>query len=465
MESLPALQRPQLGTQDTMTYLFQKRALDKQYSDKTSRKPVALLRPPLKATAYLAVGLAVAGVGWSFLAEIPIYVEGTGVMVPVSTVTTLKALSDGEIFYRFTDKGMNAPRWAQLAWRYESNPETISELEIRQLAPQLLKLPNREIRFNKERFYPDVIKTGQLIAQIDSPQQRIQLQSAIDNLNKVTIDTRKVIASSTSEKELLRVELVNRSAYLKQVSNLMKRGYATREIYLQEAENVTNIKEQIININNNIIQASSQQRQAVEQLKSNLAAYIDTTLLFAETDLYLQEVIATPQAKVNAGDELMITSNSAIKEPALVPIYLSAKEATQTFPGMKVLATPAGIDRAQYGGMVGSVYFVAKLPASPNEIASRVGLPSLATLIGSQEPSATEAVIALDRAPNGRQNGNNSGYVWSTRGQPPYAVKSGDLIDVQITTRKIRPIELVLPFLKNIFGFSPRMPVTGATNH
>jgi hypothetical protein len=44
-------------------------------------------------------------------------------------------------------------------------------------------------------------------------------------------------------------------------------------------------------------------------------------------------------------------------------------------------------------------------------------------------------------------------------------VKSGDLIDVQITTRKIRPIELVLPFLKNIFGFSPRMPVTGATNH
>jgi HlyD family secretion protein len=180
--------------------------------------------------------------------------------------------------------------------------------------------------------------------------------------------------------------------------------------------------------------------------------------VFANNDLYIQEIIATPLTRVNAGDEIFISSLTSLTSPVNVPIFLAPSDATQVFPGMRVLATPAGLDRAQYGGIVGQVKWVAKLPSSPSEVAARVGLPGVADLIDKRVGIPTEAVIALDRDPANASPGFSGGYRWSTKGQPPYRIKPGDVLEVEITTRRVRPIELVLPFLKKTFGFSPRYP-------
>jgi HlyD family secretion protein len=154
----------------------------------------------------------------------------------------------------------------------------------------------------------------------------------------------------------------------------------------------------------------------------------------------------------------LISSLTSLTSPVSVPIFLAPSDATQVFPGMRVLATPAGLDRAQYGGIVGQVRWVARLPSTPAEVAARVGLPGVAQLIEKQVGVPTEAVIALERVRDNSSPGFSGGYRWSTKGQPPYPIKPGDVLEVEITTRRVRPIDLVLPFLKKTFGFSPRYP-------
>ena len=53
---------------------------------------------------------------------------------------------------------------------------------------------------------------------------------------------------------------------------------------------------------------------------------------------------------------------------------------------------------------------------------------------------------------------NSGGYEWTSREDLPYPPSPGDELNVQITTRLVAPVELVLPALRRFFGFSPPNP-------
>ena len=190
-----------------------------------------------------------------------------------------------------------------------------------------------------------------------------------------------------------------------------------------------------------------------------MSQYLADTIFFAESDVYLQEIIATPLSFVQKNSEVFISSTSSLNEPITSPVFLGGSETSQVFPGMRVIATPQGVNRAQYGGMIGTVQWVSKLPSSPREIAQRIGLSGLADLVGKRYGAPAEAVIRFERSADPvALRSNTGGYIWSTSGEPPFRPKHGDILDVEITTREVRPITLVLPFLKKLFGLSPRYP-------
>jgi hypothetical protein len=49
---------------------------------------------------------------------------------------------------------------------------------------------------------------------------------------------------------------------------------------------------------------------------------------------------------------------------------------------------------------------------------------------------------------------NEAGFQWSSRGVKPFEVRTGDILSLQVTTRRISPISLFIPWLRKISGVS-----------
>ena len=443
-----------------MTNLFQDQALKKhQELEANHHQPIVLLSPPTRTTLIIGSVFAVFGVLWSVASKIPILVQGTGVLVPLSSLQTRVAQSSGTVYYRFNSTTMDEPSWGNQAWKFFNAPASLSVPEQLKLARQLVTVPEPVIGVNKNQFYQKKIPLGMVIAEIFAPVERERLNDAIANLDKARAAYEDLLKDNVKSIEVLREQLTSRSEYLQAIQDLERRGYATREVVLQEEGQVAALRTNILKFESQLVDNRTTLRQAQIRLRTAMSQYLADTIFFAESDVYLQEIIATPLSFVQKNSEVFISSTSSLHEPITSPVFLGGRETSQVFPGMRVIATPQGVNRAQYGGMIGTVQWVSKLPSSPRQIAQRVGLAGLADLVGKRYGAPAEAVIRFERSadPAARRS-NTGGYIWSTSGEPPFRPKHGDILDVEITTREVRPITLVLPFLKKLFGLSPRYP-------
>ena len=133
---------------------------------------------------------------------------------------------------------------------------------------------------------------------------------------------------------------------------------------------------------------------------------------------------------------------------------LGSQEMAQVRPGMKALVTPDGYKRAEVGGIRAQVVYQELLPGNLETLTDRIGVRSLAQQIVEKEPSPTFVQVKLERN-QGKVVTNSGGYLWSSGANLPFAPAPGGLLNVQITTRIVHPIDLVLPSLKRWFGLTP----------
>ena len=126
--------------------------------------------------------------------------------------------------------------------------------------------------------------------------------------------------------------------------------------------------------------------------------------------------------------------------------YVPAERAKEIQPGMKAQISPSGIQREEYGYMLGQVRSVGYFPATFEAISRAFENESLAHSMMSSGP-VTEVHIDLPTTPL-----TQSGYVWSSPKGPPSLITSGSVSQVEIVTRAQHPIELVIPYLKKQLG-------------
>lgn len=443
-----------------MSKLFQDQALKKHEELAANHhKSVVLLSPPTRATLLIASALAGLGIVWSVFSKIPILVQGTGVLVPLSSLQTFRSQTDGTIYYRFNQQSMDAPAWAASAWSFFNSPTSLTAKEQLLLARQLTSVPKPIAGVNKNKFYQKKISLGTVVAEVFSPVEREKLNDSIANLDKVQAAYDGLIADNRNSIEVLRKQLESRIEYLAAIRALEQKGFAKREVVLQEEGQVAALRTSILKFEAELVNNRASLRQAQIKLRTSIGEYLARTVFFAESDIYLQELIATPLSFIQSGSDVFISSTNSLHVPSNAPVFLGGRESSQVFPGMRVVATPKGVNRSQYGGIVGKVVWVSKLPSSPREISDRVGLSGLADLLSRRYGAPTEAVIQLQRSPDlNKRASKTGGYIWSTSAEPPFRPKHGDLLDVEITTREVRPISLVLPSLKSWFGYTPRYP-------
>ena len=110
--------------------------------------------------------------------------------------------------------------------------------------------------------------------------------------------------------------------------------------------------------------------------------------------------------------------------------------------------------RDRYGGIKGQVASVAPVPSTVDGMEARVGVKSIASSIETSMVAPTLVILKLEKS-NSQKVLNSGGYQWSTSTDLPFKPREGSKINVEITTRYVSPISLVLPAVKKFFGFSP----------
>ena len=444
-----------------MTNLFNDRALKRRHRVGDRNGPITLLSPPLKATLALGVAIAVGGGLWATFARIPLTVSGVGVLLPVDSIATSVSQGNGVVLWMFIQP---TAAWQQQAWRFQQNPGSFNDQTMAELARAVLQASERQqpkltptaadkgkplLQFRGSRF-----ERGRLLLWVQDNSQKARLSSALDQLERSLRAGSAQQRNITAQQAVLRRELASRSSYLASMKKLEAKGFVSRAAILEQQASVDGIGSQILSNDNQLIELSRQRDQAYQNLRNQLVTLIAQQLIFAPGDVYLDQPNALSGEAVSSGQALLKLSDQPLNGTVLVPVYLGSNETAQVRPGMPALATPAGYKRAEVGGIRAQVVNKARLPGNLETVSARIGVPSLAQQIVAQEPSPTLVMLALERE-QGQPVVNSGGYRWSSRSALPFAPTPGERLDVEITTRQVRPIELVLPSLKRWFGLIP----------
>ena len=486
--------------------IFEQIALEKLRSGGDTNKPVGFLPLPVRLTTVAAVSITGFGVLWACLAKVPVQVTGVASIAPEVQVSSTLAKVDGVLAYQVSGAGPNLLSPAQRqrnqalkqfwggSWHKQLSIARLNLLTLAALAPmegQRLRmretlegiesidnLKESEAAYQKLHFSANTI-----VARVDNT-------AAMQELETIRLTTRpklQIDQSITNDRsrragnyamvgDLLQRQKVRQQQELKEREELLQRlqplwskGFVSTAQLLQEQTLINGLRSQVLQVEQEQLNtgfSGTDQRQQAEQtrleslqttngLQAALVAYMDKVFTIAPSSgMYLVSRSIRNGMEVKPGDELFTYSVGKPVLPKVIPVFVDAATSEQLGEGMQVLVTPKGISRAQYGGILGVVEEVGKLPLPPEGIAAFAGGRTLASSIQQSVGGAYLVRVKLQQAIPAycQQMLSRRCYRWSTKRLPPFPVRLGTLADVQINVQYKSPIEFVMPALRQALG-------------
>jgi hypothetical protein len=486
--------------------IFEQIALERLQRGSDNNKPASFLSLPVRATAIAATSITALGMLWACLAQVPVQVVGVASIAPDVQVSSASATAEGLLAYQVSGVGPNRLSMAQRQrdeeiasywgedWDLKLDGTRLNALALAALAPmegQKLVMPEEveskqtidNLKWNEEAYQKLYFSGNTVIARIDNTLAMQQLDNIrITTLPKLKIN-QSIIADRTqradqydSISQMLvhqrgrsQQELQAREDLFQRLKSLWTKGYVSTTQLLQEQATVNNLRNQVLQIDRDrantefsrtdqrvqVDQTNLNNRETTDQLQTALVDYIEKVYTFSPpSGMYIISTSMRNGMEVKEGDELFTYSTEKPTLPELIPVFVDAATSQQLRAGMKVLVTPKGISRAQYGGILGVVDQVGRIPLPPEGIAAFAGGRSLASSIQQNVSNAYLVRVKLQQAEPAycKQMLSLRCYRWSTRRRPPLPVRLGTLADVQINVLYRRPIEFVMPALRQALG-------------
>ena len=447
-----------------MSSIFSQEALRKRRIPGDLAGPITLLTPPIRAAVAMGVVLVATGVGWSAMARIPITVNAVGALLPVSTINTIPSRAEGKAIWSFNQE---PKEWHQSAFAFSIRPEEFNSEQVVELADKLLQDSddtasgngivgqNSSTQFVEQQssLLGTKLPRGRLILWIQSNSIEQRLSVALMQWKSLQDTTIKKIDNLKAEINTLKIELNSRNQILANMRGIGTDVFSAERL-LDEQSNIDRLKAQILNIESQILALDQDKTNGYLNLKNTLSDVVDDELIFAEEPLYLYQVIPNNAEEVTAGEIVLKVSPDLLESPSLVPVFVDNTDKGSVSAGMSALVTPVGFNRTEYGGIQGQVASVAPVPSTVDGMEARVGVKSIARSIEARMVAPTLVILKLEKS-NSNEVINSGGYQWSTTTDLPFKPREGAKINVEITTRYVSPLSLVLPSLKKFFGFSP----------
>lgn len=329
----------------------------------------------------------------------------------------------------------------------------------------------------------DTIAVGQVIARIAQPQIEREIESTRARLadlrsqhRELSTFTSKDLSLRTNTRSMQEAKLKDTIAFAEQrmaalkeqIANeesLLEKGLITRQTVLQTRQQMFGAQELLESARNELRQLPiaelSNQTQGEQAVVQSQLRINDTERQIELLTQQLEQVSAveSPYAgtvveiKRDPGD--MVALGTALLSLELtdqqsaglqVIAYVPAGEGKNVEEQMAVQVSPSTAPREEYGFLIGKVSYVSDFPATPDGMMRVLANPTLVQGLAAGGPPFA-AYIDLER-----DSASTSGYRWSSFKGNDVAVNSGTIVSISITVRERKPVELVIPMIRQALG-------------
>lgn len=133
-------------------------------------------------------------------------------------------------------------------------------------------------------------------------------------------------------------------------------------------------------------------------------------------------------------------------KPLLAAVYVAATDGKKIAADAPAQISPAEVSREEYGFVRGRVRSVSRFPATQGEMTELLSNDNLVQALSSGG-APYQVLVDLGTDPK-----TPSGLQWSSSRTPDIRISSGGVCVVDIVIREQRPIELVIPYLREKLG-------------
>lgn len=413
--------------------LFRKVALDRL----ASPEQLDTLVQVVGVRSWLALApllvLVLLAVGWGVFGSIPTKVTGKFILLQTGGLREVTTASGGrvtELPVRVGDvlqAGQQVALLSQpdLSTRIRATRDRLQELQRQQAEQQ------RQVERN--------LQLGRSLVQQQRAALAAQEQAAQDRI--------RVLGERVqSQQALLDQGLVTRQALLQSRSELVAQQQAVQQIRgelqqvaLRAAEDEKRALQELTLAGNQI----SETRRVLEGLQSGMQ---EASRIVSSHAGRVVEVKVGPGSLVEPGSALLtLETGSAADRRMEAVVYIPAAQGKKVTPGMAAQVVPSTARREEYGFMAGQVRSVSDYAATPE---SMLGVLQNRQLVQELAAGASPIEVRVDLQPADTP----SGFRWSSRSGPPFAVRSGTLGSAEIVVSRQAPVTLVVPLLKKSLG-------------
>lgn len=438
----------------------------------SQNQTVRLLAVPVKVAVATCVSISIGGVVWSCLAKVPIYANGVAILMPINKSKILISQHPGTVVY-LTEHTIHQNDQTRLLYDFGMSNKNLNKKETVLLAEYALSLSSNMPKANSMVSSKQAIPPKSLLSMIDSADAKGSLQQVLTNAKSIikqnqTSQNQLIAIDNNIKRKILakQTELAHEKKFLLAIQRLNAEGYTSEVRLLNQEVNVVKIENEIISLQEQLeanqiklTQLDNAGNESVAVLAKALRFYIGNNLIFSgENHINISNIIASNSTEVGVNSPILrVTINqAALDDLFVIPGYVDEASSQRVLPGMKALLTPVGMSRAQYGGFYGTVQSSDLLPQSQIGLMDQLGDSGAVSEINSQLPRPVQVNIKLEHSDN-QSDPNKASFLWSSSGKLPYPVREGNRLSLQITTQEIRPISLLIPWLRKIIGESPTM--------
>ena len=414
--------------------VFRKVALDRLASPEQLDKLLQVTRPR-SWIALAALGCLVGSAAvWGFEGSIPSRISGQGILLKSGGVLEIPAGAGG----RISDVAVNVGDLVsegQVVARI-AQPEILNQIRQVRLALDNLQLAHRLTTVHR--------------------QEEIELQ--LSQLEQRRNGLERSVAAALANLAWLQDKMAAQQ-------QLVDQGRLTRQALIETRRQRDGTEEEIRARQHQLAELQIQELAAQAQNARTLqaseyeVARARTELIQLERELKeMSEVLSTFSGRVI---EVMTEQGDLVApaQPLLrldrtgrtvtgleAVVYVPSAHGKRIRTGMEVRIAPSSVAPEEYGYLLGTVTYVSDFPSTSRAIQRTLRNPELvAALTQGDAPYEIRVDLHLDPA-------TDSGYRWSSSEGPPMDILTGTLCGALITVDRRRPIDLVIPLIRDQVG-------------
>lgn len=470
--------------------MFRKRALEQlQSPEQLDQLLQVVSRRSWIPLATVGFGLVLA-LAWSIFGQIPISVEGNGILVYPRQVVSFQAPASGQLVAlevqvgSLVEKGdvMGRINQPELAQRLDQERVRLAEIRARNDEMTSLRTRRADLQIEaierKRRLLEARIESSTRMAEaqkskneryITNQRQKIERLKGASQALGVALNQRLESYQQlrreglSSDDALLQarqsfIDNQVRAAELElQIQEIELKQIDAENKYLERMDAVADLRFQLqeldirlAEIKQQQVESSSDSALEIQELERNIARLEEELKtkgqVVSEYSGRILEVTGAAGQYVVAGQRLGAIEAENPAGQLVAAAYFDVADGKKINPDMHVRVTPATVSRERYGSIRAVVEGVSRFPVTTDAVTNVVGNAEVARML-TGGGGKIEVFSNLARNPD-----TPTGFQWTSGEGPRTSITAGTTVQARVTVEYRRPITFAIPILRHWSG-------------